>query len=150
MNDSTLARVQQLPTRQTANPEETSSCRELVHRFYSAIDSGKATQGMEVVGDDAVFSLHGKIHNRNEIQEFLAARESKKERHTAHVITNDSAYRAENGDIVLVGTLLLYTRGDAGYQVQGIYQTEHVSRQTPLGWRLVGREAAPLHPPGAS
>lgn len=146
MSDSTLEEVQHLANRQLASPEETNSCRELVHRFYSAIDSGKATLGIEVVGDDAVFSLHGKGHNRNEIQEFLAARESKKDRHTAHVIANDRAYRGQNRDIVLVGTLVLYARGDAGYQVQGIYQTEHVSRQTPFGWRLVSREAAPLHP----
>lgn len=147
MSDLTLQEIQRRSIREMASPEETNSCRELVHRFYAAIDSGKATRGIEVVGDDAVFSLHGKSHNRDEILEFLVARESKKERHTAHVIANDSAYRTENDDIKLVGTLVLYAGGDAGYQVQGIYQTEHVSRQTPFGWRLVGREAAPLHLP---
>jgi ketosteroid isomerase-like protein len=121
--------------------------QEVVLAYHRAIDTGRATAGVELFTDDATFQAKGiELVGREAIGGFLADRESQTDRHTVHVVANVSVVRAESDEIELSALVLLHVRhADGRYVLERVLDTTHVLTRGPSGWQIHRRFSRPLH-----
>lgn len=123
------------------------AAQEVVLAYHRAIDTGRATAGIELFTDDAIFQAKGiELVGRDAIGGFLADRESQTDRHTVHVVANVSVVRAERDEIELSALVLLHVRhADGRYVLERVLDTTHVVTRGPSGWQVHRRLSRPLH-----
>ncbi len=123
------------------------TAEEAVLAYHRAIDTGRATAGIEFFTDDAIFQAKGiELVGREAIGGFLAARESQTDRHTVHVMANVSVVRAEADEIELSALILLHVRhADGRYVLERVLDTTHIVTRGSSGWRVHRRFSRPLH-----
>jgi len=123
------------------------AAEEVVLAYHRAIDTGRATAGVELFTDDAIFQAKGvELVGREAIGSFLADRESQTDRHTVHVVANVSVVRAESDEIELSALVLLHVRhADGSYVLERVLDTTHVVTRGSSGWRVHRRFSRPLH-----
>lgn len=131
----------------TTDREAMLHCRELVLGYHHAIDSGRATAGIGAFADDAEFEAHGRVfRGREEVLGFLTEREAKVDRHTVHMIVNDTtAVRGQAIEMHAV-VLLNVRRVDGSYGLERVLDTVHTFRQVEGNWRIASRTSRQLHP----
>lgn len=122
---------------------------DVVFAYHRAIDSGRATEGIELFAEDAVFQAKGmELIGRAAIAGFLTEREAQTDRHTMHVVANTTARSSESNQIELTGFVLLHVRRlDGRYELERVLDTTHVLRPCASGWQILKRLSRPLHPP---
>lgn len=123
------------------------AAEEVVLAYHRAIDTGRATAGIQFFTDDAIFQAKGmELVGREAIGGFLADRQSQTDRHTVHVVANSSVVRAEPDEIELSALVLLHVRHtDGRYVLERVLDTTHVVTRGPDGWRVHRRFSRPLH-----
>lgn len=123
------------------------AAEEVVLAYHRAIDTGHATDGLELFTADATFQAKGmELVGREAISGFLADRESQTERHTVHVVANVSVLREESDEVELSALVLLHVRhADGRYVLERVLDTTHVVTRGSSGWQVHRRSSRPLH-----
>lgn len=129
------------------SPDDAGECRAVLIGFLSAIDHGRATEGLGVFTDDACLTARGeRLQGHEAIKRFLAQREAETHRHTVHVIANDTIQQTDGQLLELRTTLILHVRQpDGTYCIEGILESTQTFRRTDAGWRINHRDVWPLH-----
>jgi SnoaL-like protein len=129
-------------------------CRELVAGYLRHIDSGRATEGIDVFAPDAQIEAHGRVfRGRAEILGFLADREANRARQTVHVLANEvmTSGDAEPGRdgsrcIESRALVLLHIRQPDGcYRLERVLDAVHQLHHIDNQWRITRRTMTPLH-----
>jgi len=129
--------------------ESADAAQEVVLAYHRAIDTGRASEGIDFFTDDAVLQAKGmNLVGREAIAGFLNERQSQTERHTVHVVANVSIVRAQPDEVELAALVLLHVQQDDGrYDLERVLDTTHVVTRTSAGWRVHRRLSRPLHAP---
>ncbi len=127
------------------------AAEEVVLAYHRAIDDGRASEGIALFTDDAVFQAKGMhLVGRDAIAGFLNERQYQTERHTVHVVTNVRVTRGQPNEIELSALVLLHVRqADGRYDLERVLDTTHVMTRSAAGWRVHRRLSQPLHAPRA-
>lgn len=123
------------------------AAEDVVLAYHRAIDTGRATDGLDLFTEDAVFQAKGReLVGREAIGGFLADRESQTDRHTVHVVANVSVVREGSDEIELNALVLLHVRhADGRYVLERVLDTTHVVTRSSSGWQVHRRFSRPLH-----
>jgi ketosteroid isomerase-like protein len=126
-----------------------ASARATVVAYHAAIDRSRATAALPLFAEDAHFEAKGEVlQGHAEIGGFLSYREAQRDRHTVHVIANETAEHVGADEVELSAFVLLHVRRpDGGYALERVLDTVHRVRRTDGGWRIARRSSRPLHEP---
>lgn len=122
-------------------------CRALVVGYHLDIDRGRATSGISAFAEDAEFEAKGRVmRGREAILQFFADREKQTERHTVHVIANESVVESRDGQVEIRAFVLLHVRRpDGEYALERVLDTRHTFREAGERWLISRRTSSPLH-----
>ena len=120
---------------------------DVVVAYHRSIDVGRATDGLELFTDDAVFQVKGtELIGREAIGRFLTDREAQTDRHTVHVIANPVVTRAGKDEVEISALVLLQVRQPGGHYVtERVLDTVHEVTRRSAGWKIRRRLSRPLH-----
>lgn len=134
--------MNRLPTPELER-DATAACRAVLVTFLAAIDHGHATTAVNLFTADALFTARGQqLHGRDAISQFLTTREAETDRHTIHVIANETIRGSDaNETITLEAVLILLLRSEAGnYGIDRVFDTTQDFVRTPTGWKIASRD----------
>lgn len=121
-------------------------CRTLLIDFLAAIDGGRALDALDLFTDDADFDARGEhLHGREQIRDFLTARQTEQDHHTAHLVANDVVRHTSPEEIEISAVLFLHERRDGVYRLVTVLDTWQRFQQSENGWRIRARTTRPLH-----
>lgn len=116
-------------------------------RFYDAVDSGRATEGIGSVTADAILRLPGvEFRGSDEIAAFLRDRE-KSPRQTLHNLINVSITATGEETAEVAGVFVVYGRENSTspYVVEAIASAVHRVRIDGGEWKIYDRDVEWFH-----
>lgn len=140
-------RVQDAGTESLQDIHDIASARATVVAYHAAIDRGRASSALPLFTEDARFEAKGTVlRGHREIGEFLHGREAQRDRHTVHVLANETAEQPNPDEVELSAFILLHVRRlDGDYALDRVLDTVHRVRRTTEGWQIAVRTSGPLH-----
>ena len=127
---------------------ERAEVLEVIYLFHRHIDRGQATNALDLVADDADFTIRGeRMRGRAEVGEFLARREQQTDRRTLHLIESPIVTGGRGGEVVVEAVLAMHSRDDAGtLRLDNAFEIAHTLVLGDGGWRIRDRTMSPIHP----
>jgi ketosteroid isomerase-like protein len=124
-----------------------SACRELLHAFAHLVDSGAATQVVDLFTEDAeLVSPQRTLTGHTQLRDVMIQREDDTERMTRHQVTNVLFRRYEPNSAQSSSLLFLYVLGGpTELNVRAITVFDDEFRRDHDGrWRFSRRQATPV------
>lgn len=127
---------------------ERAEVLEVVYLFHRHIDRGQATKALDLVADDADFTIRGqRMRGRAEVGEFLTWREQQTDRKTLHLIQHPVMSRGPGAEVRVDAVLAMHSRDDAGtLRLDNAFEITHTLVPADGGWRIRDRAMSPIHP----
>ncbi len=126
---------------------ERAEVLEVVYLFHRHIDRGQATKALDLVADDADFTIRGqRMRGRAEVGEFLAWREQQADRKTLHLIASPIVTRGRDGEVQVEALLAMHSRDGGGVlRLDNALEITHTLVQANGVWQIRDRVMSPIH-----
>lgn len=128
------------------SPNDLAECLDVIADYHDLIDRGHALAALQHVAEEVNFAMRGQHMNRQELEDFLTAREQQTDRLTYHSLIGQRLEASRDGETVVAGRALIYAWNERGfYELERILNVTHVLVRSGDRWLIAKRTSSPLH-----